>query len=80
MIDLGKANSYEDDGGSAMFLRINGKNKYNCVSRAKYEGTMPGTNRKTISDMTDCNAKPWRVEAGDSMVMTAEYDLKSHPL
>lgn len=74
------ANIDEDDGGSAMFMKISGKNSYSCVSKASYNGVVYGTTQKTISDMSDCNSKPWRVEAGDSMVMTAEYDLKSHPL
>jgi len=73
------AKGHLHDGGSAMFMTINGKNKYNCVSRATYGGTVHGTNTKTISDMSDCNAKPWRIEPGDTMTMTAEYDLKSHP-
>jgi len=74
------AKGHLHDGGSAMFMRISGKNSYTCVSRATYGGTVHGTNQKTISDMSDCNSKPWRVEAGDSMVMTAEYDLKNHPV
>jgi hypothetical protein len=74
------AKGHLHDGGSAMFMRINGKNSHTCVSRATYGGTVRGTSAKTISDMSDCNAKPWRVEPGDSMTMTAEYDLKSHPL
>jgi hypothetical protein len=74
------AKGHLHDGGSAMFMRISGKNSYSCVSRATYGGVVRGTNAKTISDMSDCNTKPWRVEAGDSMTMTAEYDLKSHPL
>jgi hypothetical protein len=52
----------------------------NCVSRATYGGTMHGTNQKTISDMADCNPRPWRVQAGDVMQMTAQYDLAKHPL
>jgi len=74
------AKGHLHDGGSAMFMKISGKHSYTCVSRATYGGTVRGTSAKTISDMSDCNAKPWRVEAGDSLTMTAEYDLKSHPL
>jgi hypothetical protein len=74
------AKGHLHDGGSAMFLKIHGKNSFNCVSRATYGGVVHGTNQKTISDMSDCNSKPLRVEAGDTMTMTAEYDLKSHPL
>jgi len=72
------AKGHLHDGGSAMFMKITGKNKYDCVSRATYGGMLHGTTEKTISDMSDCNPKPWRIEAGDTMVMTAEYDLKSH--
>lgn len=63
-----------------MYMNIRGKNAYTCVSRATYGGVVHGTNQKTISDMSDCNPRPWRIENGDSMTMVAEYDLKSHPL
>lgn len=74
------AKGHLHDGGSAMYMRISGKNSHTCVSRATYAGQVGGTGAATISDMSDCNAKPWRIDVGDSMVMTAEYDLKSHPL
>jgi len=74
------AKGHLHDGGSAMYMRISGKNSHSCVSRATYGGVVHGTNQKTISDMSDCNAKPFRIESGDSLTMTAEYDLKSHPL
>jgi hypothetical protein len=63
-----------------MYMKITGKNNYNCVSRATYGGIVHGTNHKTISDMADCNNRPWRVQAGDVMQMTAQYDLAKHPL
>ncbi|KAF2399025.1 hypothetical protein EJ06DRAFT_66004 [Trichodelitschia bisporula] len=75
------AKGHLHDGGSAMYMRISGKNSYSCVSRATYGHTVGGEGgQATISDMSDCNSKPWRIESGDSMTMTAEYDLKSHPL
>jgi hypothetical protein len=70
----------KDDGGEAMFMKITGKNNYNCVSRATYGGIVHGTNQKTISDMNDCNPRPWKVEAGDVLHMTAQYDLAKHSL
>lgn len=62
-----------------MYMTISGKNKNQCVSRASYESQIGGSGAKTISDMTDCNKSPWKIEAGDTMVMTAEYDMKNHP-
>jgi hypothetical protein len=62
-----------------MYMTISGKNSHQCVSRASYENHIGGTGAATISDMSDCNSKPWRIDAGDSMVLTAEYDMKNHP-
>ncbi|KAF2431673.1 hypothetical protein EJ08DRAFT_659685 [Tothia fuscella] len=74
------AKGHLHDGGNAMYMTINGKNKYTCVSKATYEThTGGGTGSPTISDMSDCNSKPWKIDAGDEMVMTAEYDMKNHP-
>lgn len=74
------AKGHLHDGGSAMYMTIAGKNRYNCVSTATYGHTVGSTGEATISDMSDCNHEPWRIDSGDTMRMTAEYDLKKHPL
>jgi hypothetical protein len=74
------AKGHLHDGGSAMYLKISGKTNFNCISKATYGGKIHGTDAETISDMSDCNKAPIKVNQGDTMTMTAEYDLKSHPL
>ena len=63
-----------------MYLKISGTTNYECVSKATYGGVIHGSTTPTISDMSDCNKSPIKVHVGDRMFMTAEYDLKSHPL
>jgi hypothetical protein len=72
------AKGHLHDGGVAMFMKIGGKHNYNCVSRATYGSTVGGSGQKTISDMSECQNMPVRVDIGDTMRLTAEYDLKSH--
>jgi hypothetical protein len=43
-------------------------------------GGDPDANIKTISSMTRCEAVPIRVKKGDTMRLTAIYDLSKHPL
>jgi len=74
------AKGHLHDGGVAMYMRITGKNAFNCVSKATYGGKLHGSSAETISDMTDCNPGPVKVSVGDTMYMTAEYDIKAHPL
>jgi hypothetical protein len=67
-------------------MKINRKSGglFQCSSRATYGGSIAGGgghgHGETISDMTNCNDKPVKVKAGDTMVMISEYDLKAHPL
>jgi hypothetical protein len=65
-----------------MYMQISrgGSPVFSCVSKATYGGKIHGTDAETISDMSDCNKKPVEVRKGDSMMMSAEYDLKAHPL
>jgi hypothetical protein len=81
------AKGHLHDGGVAMHLKINRKTggPFQCSSRATYGGNIASGNGghghgETISDMTNCNDKPVKVKAGDTMTMTSEYDLKAHPL
>lgn len=65
-----------------MYMRVNRKagGTFTCVSKASYGSKIAGAKTATIQGMTDCNKQPVAVSQGDSMVMTAEYDLKAHPL
>lgn len=80
------AKGHLHDGGVAMHMKITRKSGgvFSCSSRATYGGQIATGgghgHGETISDMTNCNDKPVKISAGDSMVMTSEYDLKAHPL
>lgn len=75
------------DGGVAMDLFVNGK--FICKSEAEYGTRAEGgaghghgdsqAGIKTISNMSTCKG-PWPVKKGDYVTLTAEYDLKKHPL
>jgi hypothetical protein len=73
---------HKDDGGVAMHMSItrsNGKQPYQCTSKATYGGPISGGHdASTISSMTDCNIAPVKVAKGDKMIMISEYDLKLH--
>jgi len=72
-----------------MDLFIN--SKFICASKAEYgtraEGNGGHSHGKgaetssinTISNMSTC-VGPWPVKKGDTVTITAEYDLKKHPL
>jgi len=75
------AKGHLHDGGTNMFLKISGKTNFQCVSKASYglhKGNK-GAETSGIVDMSDCNKEPVKITAGDTMVMTAEYDLRAHP-
>jgi hypothetical protein len=82
--------STPDLGGVAMHLKVNRKTggTYTCSSHAIYGGKLAGggghshggEGAETITDMENCNPHPIKVSAGDTMVMTSEYNLKDHPL
>jgi hypothetical protein len=57
---------------SAQIVLVNYNNSPRLCTSLMTLSTFPYT--------SDCNPKPWRGEAGDSMTMIAQYDLKSHPL
>jgi hypothetical protein len=82
------ARGHLHDGGVAMHLAVNRKvgGTYKCTSKAIYGGKLATGaasghgHADTIADMQNCNPHPIKVSTGDTMVMTAEYNLAAHPL
>jgi hypothetical protein len=83
--------SVTDDGGVAMHLKVNRKEggAYTCSSHAVYGGKLAAGAASgghghgggdTIQNMENCNPHPIKVAAGDTMIMTSEYNLAAHPL
>lgn len=58
----------------------NTKPIYTCASRAQYGGKIKGGTTETITNVSDCNKDTINVKKGEQMIMTAEYDLKTHSL
>jgi hypothetical protein len=59
------------DGGSGMNLVLNGKAI--CSSQAKYTGEPA-----SMTGMSDCQG-PLPIKKGDTITMSADYDLEAHP-
>jgi hypothetical protein len=67
------------DGGDYVGISVN--NKSMCQSKAIYggaTGTAQEGNWQTVSDMSVCK-EPFPVKKGDTLKVTAKYDLQAHP-